>query len=229
MRPTFGVLLPVKEFAQSKHRLAEWLCPEDRALLARTMFEDVWATLRAAMKAGAADNLLVVTSEPTVIARCRNEGVACMEEDQQRSHSESVQTATRWAMTRGISSLLSVPIDTPAVAMEEIVELARLAQHYSVVIVPSADGTGTNALLRTPPETIEPQFGPGSCRRHAVQAQTKLVSYLVRPVAGLAADIDTADDVERFLAFVSSAGRACGTATLLHQFLEARRGAVVCS
>ena len=29
-------------------------------------------------------------------------------------------------------------------------------------VVPDAEGTGTNALLRTPVDAIDPHFGPGS-------------------------------------------------------------------
>jgi len=221
-----AVLLPVKEFARSKHRLAGWLSSEERELLARTMFEDVWTMLRAV---GAEHRLLVISSEPVVVARCREEGILCRVETEQRSHSDSVMAATAWAMSLGITSLLAVPIDTPAVTTDEISALTDLARRYAVVIVPSADGTGTNALLRTPPDAIAPRFGPGSCRLHAAQAEAKRLPHRVLAVPGLAADIDTPEDAGRFLAFVSASGRCCRTAALLEQFFEARRGVEVCS
>jgi 2-phospho-L-lactate guanylyltransferase len=225
----FAVLLPVKEFERSKHRLAAWLSPAERALLARTMFEDVWATLRSSVNSGAVETLLVISNEPLVIERCRAEGVLCRLETQQRSHSESVIAGTEWAKAIGVSSLLSVPIDTPGVTAGEITSLVGLARGHSVVIVPDADGAGTNALLRTPPDSIAPQFGPGSCGLHIAQAKARRLSFTVQPVAGLAADIDTPEDAEQFLAFARSTGRASRTTSLLKQLFEAHRGVEVCS
>ncbi|MBI2818841.1 MAG: 2-phospho-L-lactate guanylyltransferase [Acidobacteria bacterium] len=222
----FAVLLPVKEFRRSKQRLATWLPLVEREALAQAMFEDVWAMRQSSF---VRDRLFVVSSEPYVIERCRKDSVPCQIEADQHSHSDSVTEATRWAMSHGVTSLLSIPIDTPAVTADEISVLAELGDRYSVVVVPSADGTGTNALLRTPPDAIAPQFGPGSCALHLQQAKAKGLSHSVYPVESLAADIDTPEDAEHFL----SLDHACRTTTLLRQWLdrrqEIRRGVAVCS
>ena len=159
-------LLPVKTFSRSKDRLAGLLTPSERAKLARAMFEDVWDTLRGLVLQKHLERLLVVSAEPYVIARCRKLRVSCLEEKEQLSHSDSVSRPTKWAIGLGATSLLSLAIDTPAVTAAEIVSLLRLLDSFPVVVVPSADGLGTNALLRTPPDAIEPCFGPESCRLH---------------------------------------------------------------
>ena len=195
-----AVLLPVKEFHRSKRRLAGFLSPPERALLSHAMFDDVWEVLREAVEnKRELEQLLVVSAEPGVIARCREEGVACLEEAEPSSHSESVRRATHWAMSLGVTSLVSVPIDTPAMTVEELSTLVGLARRYSVVIVPSADGSGTNALLRTPPDAIEPRFGPDSCRLHVEEAERKGLDWFVVRSPGLLTDIDTPEDVEAFL------------------------------
>jgi 2-phospho-L-lactate guanylyltransferase len=193
------------------------------------MFEDVWATLQDTVKGGLADALLVATSEPFVIRRCREQGVPCLMESAQRSHSDSVAAATQWAMQLGATSLLSVAIDTPAATRDEIATLASLRSSYSLVVAPDAEGAGTNALLRTPPDAIAPRFGPGSCRLHTDQAKAGSLPYIVLSLPGIAADIDTPEDVERFLHVTSCAGRDCRTALLLQEFMAARRGVEVCS
>lgn len=222
----FAVLLPVKQFRRSKQRLANWLAPQERELLARVMFEDVWSTLRASF---VRDRLFVITSESYVIERCRREAVPCRVETEQLSHSDSVEEATPWAISHGVTSLLSIPIDTPGVTADEIAALAELAPRYSVVVVPSADGTGTNALLRTPPDAIAPQFGPGSCALHVAQAESAGLRHLVYPVASLAADIDTPEEALHFL----SLNRPGNAAALLRKWLQApqeiRPGVTVCS
>ena len=216
----FALLLPVKKFARSKQRLSAWLTPAERESLARAMFEDVWQTLRTECSQYP---LFVISAEPIVIERCHAEGAACLEETEARSHSESVAEATRWVMALGVRSLLSVPIDTPAMTAEEIASLEKLARQYAVVIVPSANGTGTNALLRTPPNAIAPRFGPGSCAIHAEQARAKALTHLVQPIEGLAADIDTPEEAAQFLRLAESRGRTGRAWKLLNALLQARQ------
>lgn len=221
----FAALLPVKKFENSKERLAGFLSSQERALLARTMFEDVWAALLQARRAADGLHLLVTTAEPYAISRCQCDGVLCLPESEQRSHSDSVNRATEWARSLGIGALLSVPIDTPAATAEEILSLLELRSRFSVVIVPSADGTGTNALLRTPPDAIAPYFGPGSCQRHTEEAALKGLSHSVVPSPGLSNDIDTPEDLERFAASEHPSSRAWN---LVRQFVQDRRRVTEC-
>jgi 2-phospho-L-lactate guanylyltransferase len=65
-----------------------------------------------------------------------------------------------------------------------------------VVIVPDRHGTGTNALLLTPPTVIEPSFGPDSCDRHARVGRSVGAEVEVVDVPSLAVDVDTPDDLE---------------------------------
>ena len=225
-----AALLPVKEFQRSKHRLAGLLSPEERAALARAMFDDVWEVLREAVaRKQGLDQLLVVSAEPDVLARCREDGVAFLKEMPPSTHSDSVRRATEWAIGLGVTSLLSVPIDTPAMTASELLTLAGLARQHSVIVVPSADGSGTNALLRTPPNAIEPHFGPGSCRLHVEEAESKGWDCVVVRPPGLLTDIDTAEDAEAFLSLIETterqaANRASRTTALLRQWIRARDG-----
>lgn len=217
-----AALLPVKAFTRSKERLAGFLTPAEREQLARTMFEDVWATLQQTQAMGQGlDRLLVVSAEPYVLARCHEFGVPCLQEKEQLSHSASVIQASEWAASLGAKSLLSVPIDTPAVTPAEILSLLQIRDSFPVVVVPSADGLGTNALLRTPPNSIDARFGPGSCRLHVEEAQKKGLPVLVYPTPGFAADIDTPEDLRNFARMRT----ACRTRALARQFLAVNRGA----
>ena len=220
-----AILLPVKPFADSKQRLADFLTPAERALLARAMFEDVWATLRRALESRQGlDRLLVISAEPYVLACCQKKGIACMEESDPVSHSESVNRATEWAMSLGVTSLLSVPIDTPGVTAGELVVMSQLRHQFAVVVAHSADGTGTNALLRTPPDAIGAHFGPDSRRRHLEEARAKGLSSEVFECPGLMADVDTPEDLEQFLRLE----RCCRTRTFVEQTLKSRREIATC-
>lgn len=223
-----AALLPVKEFSRSKDRLSGYLSPEERARLARTMFEDVWDVLReATTKRDGLERLLVVTAEPYVVARCQRDGVPCLEEKESDTHSDSVRRATQWAMGLGVTTMLAVPIDSPGMTATEILSLARFGREHSVVLVPSVDGSGTNALVRTPPDAIEPRFGPGSCRLHIEEAEKKGLDWLVVRPPGLLTDIDTPEDVEEFLLTMRtrerSGERPVRTAELLREWFRTHR------
>jgi 2-phospho-L-lactate guanylyltransferase len=69
-----------------------------------------------------------------------------------------------------------------------------------VIIVPSADGTGTNALVRTPADVIESRFGKDSFRAHLDQARAKGVAADVMRPPGIVFDIDTPEDIATLLA-----------------------------
>ncbi len=217
-------LLPVKRFDRSKERLAGFLSASERVELARTMFLDVWTVLNQLLASKQLDRLLVISAEPCVLAQCRRDGIEFVEESVQQSHSESVISATRYALATGTRTLLSVPIDTPGVRPDEILSLLQLRYEYRVVIVPSADGTGSNALLRTPPDAIAPHFGPGSCELHAREAAANGHSCLVHQCAGFAADIDTPEDLRVFAALE----RPCRTLQLVRSYLGVDRGVTSC-
>jgi 2-phospho-L-lactate guanylyltransferase len=188
-------LLPVKAPANAKQRLSGLLTPDQRERLARLMYEDV---LEKLCSARGLDRVVVVTSDETAAHHARRAGALVFEEQEQRGHSHSADAAARRAMSLGALTVLLAPIDVPLVTSAEIEELAAKARH-GVVIVPSSDGTGTNALLRTPPDIIESRFGPGSFEAHCSQARARGVPAEVARPAGLMFDIDTPEDVAELL------------------------------
>ena len=169
-------------------------------------------------------NIIVITAEPEVLAL---EGQSSLrgrliflEEHDPVSHTESTRQATARAVEMGITTLLSVAIDTPAMTGDELTELLELRHVYQVVVVPSGDGTGTNALLHRPPDAITAHFGPGSCRRHIEDAQTNFQKNRLFSPPGLTADIDTPQEAREFLAMSRRLGRQSRTARLLEDFLR---------
>ena len=82
-----------------------------------------------------------------------------------------------------------------------------------MTIVADRHGSGTNALLLTPPDAIEPGFGPGSFERHRRRASAAGASWHVESPAGLALDVDTAEDLAALR--VALAGRKTHTSALL--------------
>jgi 2-phospho-L-lactate guanylyltransferase len=185
-------LLPVKAPANAKQRLKGCLSPSQREALARLMFQEVFSTLCAVR---GLDRIIVVTSDQAVGDHARNAGATVFEEHEQRGHSHSADAAARRAMELGAATALLLPIDVPLIKRTEIEELIDMAAP-GVIVVPSLDGTGTNALVRTPPDAIPSCFGPGSFRAHLDQARERGVPATVKRPPGLLFDIDTPEDVE---------------------------------
>lgn len=188
-------VLPVKSPRNAKQRLGGFLSPGERQALARILYE---RTLSALCQAEGIDQVVVATSDSHVAEHARRSGAMVFDEDEQVSHSVSADAACSRAIPLGASTVLLVPIDVPLVTPADFTHLATAARP-GVIVVPSADGTGTNALARTPPDVIQSHFGPGSCRAHLEQARSKNVQAEVLRVRGLMFDIDTPDDVAQLL------------------------------
>jgi 2-phospho-L-lactate guanylyltransferase len=189
-------LLPVKILNNAKQRLAGHLTAAQRETLARKMYEQTLATL---LQAKGIDRVVVVTGDPDAAQHARRSGVPVFEEREQLSHSASADAACTRAIQAGADTALLVPIDVPLALPEDFERLAAAARP-GVVIVPSADGTGTNALARTPPDVIESRFGTGSFQAHLEQARARGVPAGVLRIPGLMFDIDTPEDVTELLA-----------------------------
>jgi 2-phospho-L-lactate guanylyltransferase len=189
-------LLPVKSPHNAKQRLDGFLSAEQREKLAGILYRQ---TLGALCQAEGIDRVIVVTNDSDVAEHARSCGTLVFEENEQVSHSVSADAACLRAIKFGATTVLLVPIDVPLVTPADFSRLAAAARP-GVVLVPSADGTGTNAMARTPPDVIESRFGPGSCRAHLDQARLKNVPADILRLPGLMFDIDTPEDVAELLA-----------------------------
>jgi 2-phospho-L-lactate/phosphoenolpyruvate guanylyltransferase len=192
-------LLPVKAPQNAKQRLKGSLSPSQREALARLMFQEVLSTLCIVR---GLDRIIVATSDRAVADHASHAGAIVFEEHEQRGHSHSADAAATRAMSLGAATVLLLPIDVPLVTKAEIESLIDAAEPSltgSVIIVPSSDGTGTNALVRTPPDAIASCFGPGSFRAHLDQARQRGVPSKVLRPAGLLFDIDTPEDIDELL------------------------------
>jgi 2-phospho-L-lactate guanylyltransferase len=193
-------ILPVKSPQSAKQRLDGYLPPAHREALARLMYEQTMASLCLAR---GIDRILVATSDTRVAGHAHSLGALVIEESTQLSHSASADAACLRAMELGATAALLVPIDVPLAIPQDFERLAAAAAadgERHLAIVPSADGTGTNALARTPPNVIPSRFGPGSFRIHLDLAYTCGVTVEELHLPGLMFDIDTPEDIAELLA-----------------------------
>ncbi len=193
-----ALLLPVKDLKNAKKRLMSVLTPEERFGLAEAMLAD---TIRAVQGVCAAENIFVVTNYGPVMDLAKKNGWQVLREERQISESDSVDAASRICEERGVRSLLRVPLDLPLVQPGDIDELLNVeCASPALVIVPSRDGTGTNAMLRTPPTLFPSHFGNGSFAKHLAEAGRAGARIIVRRNSRLEMDVDDEADLRALLA-----------------------------
>lgn len=187
------LVIPVKELANAKQRLTRDLSSEARVELADALWQDFFEVVAAT---ASVDRVFVVALEPRVLERAREFGWETITESHQISESDSVDFASRWCEERGIASLLRLPVDLPLIEPRDIESLFNHAsQGPSMVIVPSRDGQGTNALLRTPPTLFPSRFGPGSFQKHLAEAASANAKVTTLRNPRIEVDIDDATDL----------------------------------
>jgi 2-phospho-L-lactate guanylyltransferase len=187
-------IVPVKRFAAAKQRLAERLASGSRQSLMQAMLADVLATLRRAHEVHA---IAVVTADPLAESIAMGDRVEVLADSEQSGQSAAATVGVRHALAAGFERALLVPADTPLVEPADIDDLLRRCQRDPVeaAIVPDRHGTGTNALVLSPPDAIEPAFGPGSRERHERLAREHGTSHRVEALPSLELDVDTPDDL----------------------------------
>jgi 2-phospho-L-lactate guanylyltransferase len=192
-----AVIVPVKDLGQAKSRLAPLLSLAERQELAAIMLDGVLDAVRGISRPV---ERWVVTSYPPAIENAEARGMSVLRESKQVSESHSVDSASVQLAASGVDAVLRVPLDLPVVTCQAIEEVLEKAESgVQGVLVPSLDGTGTNAVYRRPPTLFPSRFGPGSLMLHEQSLRALNVPYSVFRQPALALDMDDASDVEALM------------------------------
>jgi len=189
------VLLPVKDFKDSKQRLVPALDATARARLAQAMLRDVLSVLT---RARAPQRVVVFTAAEEVMELARPFGFNIVFEGSVDGHSAAVNQMVE-ELSATSSRILSIAADLPRLAPSEI-DFAFNAASEPITFIPSRDWTGTNGVLFIPPARIAMEYGQGSFRRHLSKARAAGIRSDVMDLPGIAFDIDTPEDLQAFLA-----------------------------
>ena len=146
-RRDIWAVVPVKEFARAKQRLAAILSPRMRQELAAAMFEDVIQALSAARDLA---GIVVVTIDPTATAMALRYGAKVWTDGARHGHTGAVTAAAHRLAANG-SAMLTMPGDIPRVAVTDVAQV--LAAHpagAAFSIVPAWDERGSNTIICSP-------------------------------------------------------------------------------
>lgn len=194
---SLAIIIPVKQPEQGKSRLAGALLPHDRLALNRALLRH---TLEQA--AGLADiaDIYVVSKSAEVGADALRRGFARCDEPAACELNGAVEIGAASARQAGLDEIMVLPVDLPGVSsrrLRELVEEFRSA--FDVLIVADRSGSGTNVLMWRPVETAEFHYGIGSAQRHGSCAKALGLRLAMRQDAALSFDVDTPEDLERWM------------------------------
>jgi 2-phospho-L-lactate guanylyltransferase len=182
----------VKRFDAAKQRLAAGVNPERRRELAAAMLADV---LEAIGGARALERLIVVTGDPVAQELAAEADAEVVPDPEDAGHVEAAQAGIARAEVEGAERVVLLAGDCPLLDPRELDRLLTGVPGSYVGIVPDRHGTGTNALLLSPPGAIVPAFGEGSRDRHVEAARAAGIPFGIEELPSIELDLDTPADV----------------------------------
>jgi 2-phospho-L-lactate guanylyltransferase len=194
------VIVPHRGLGSAKTRLAPVLDADERMDLARRLLAGV---LRAAREA-VGD--MVVISPAAELQPLVEEAGARLVVQRGMGLNQGLDQARAAALADGVELLGVLHGDLPNLSGDDVrALLAAAGEPRAVAIAPDRGGTGTNGLALRPPEIIGFRFGVGSLAAHREEALAAGVEPVMVQRAGLAFDLDTPEDLARWLELGSAA------------------------
>ena len=185
-------VLPVKRLGAAKQRLAAGLDAEQRRELAGAMVADV---LEAISAARTIERIIVVSGDPVAQELAAEAGAEVIPDPEDAGHVEAALAGIARAEVEGAEQVVLLAGDCPLLDPRELDRLLTAVPDRYVGIVPDRHGTGTNALLLSPPNAIGPAFGEGSRDRHVEAARQADIPFSLEELPSIELDLDTPADV----------------------------------
>jgi len=188
------IIVPHRGLSAAKTRLAPVLDREERVALARTLLAGV---LRVARQA-AGD--VVIISPAAQLEPIAAEAGARLVVQRGMGLNAGLDQARAEALAEGVELLAVLHGDLPNLSPDDVLALlAAVDGDRGVAIAPDRKGTGTNGLALRPPGVIGFRFGDDSFAAHRAEAMAAALEPLVVRRPGLAFDLDTPEDLARWL------------------------------
>lgn len=191
------ILVPVKNLRNAKQRLAEVLDQAARTALAEAMIHDVLGTIASWNQR---PEVAIVTGDSFAMGLAEQYDFRVIPDRDNRSETDAIAMATAICEGEGIQSTLVIPGDIPLVQACELAQVMDAAPERGSVLVPAADGRGTNAALRTPAALFALRFGNDSFKPHLAAAQATGLPCATLELPGIALDIDNPADLQQLTA-----------------------------
>ena len=186
-----SVIIPVKTFQKSKTRLQ--LSQERTKELCRLLLEEV---IRTVSESGLIDKIIVVTDEDQISDIIKKYDCQKIQDKDESSVNNAVTLAEKYLIENKFTHSIVLPLDVPFFYSEDLEKLLKFSSEKSVVIVPSRHFDGTNALVRTPIDSMTPRYDEGSHSFQIESAKNNDVKISIGLIYRLMLDIDSKEDLE---------------------------------
>ena len=190
------ILVPIKNTALAKQRLASILDQPARTQLAQAMLADVLSTLHEWKNR---PNVGIVTGDTYAMGLAAEYNFEVIADTENPGETGAIEMATRLCAERGEDSTLVIPGDIPLIAVWELEEIFKHAPAEGSLLVPAWDGRGTNAAYRRPADLFPLRFGNDSFKPHHAAAQATGKPCVVLSLPGIAVDVDNPADLQQLL------------------------------
>jgi len=188
------IVIPLKDPASGKSRLARSLAEPQRVRLILTMLEHVSSVARRSR--GVEEVGILTPSAAHMPAGCTHLL------DRGGDLNTALGAAARELRARGARCMLVLAADLPFVTSAEIETVIDCAPREMLVAAPDWRKVGTNALRLPLARMLATHFGGASLAAHAAAARAAHVAFEVIERPGLAGDIDEPEQ----LALLAGAG-----------------------
>ncbi len=186
-----SVIIPVKSFHKSKTRLQ--LSKEKTIELCRLLLREV---IKTVSESGLIDKTIVVSNEEKISDIIEEYDCKKIPDINEESVNDAVELAESYLLENEFTHSIVLPLDVPFFYSDDIEKLLNFSDRRSVVIVPSRHFDGTNALLRTPVDSMKPRYDEGSYSFQIESAKNFDVKICVGLIYRLMLDIDSVEDLE---------------------------------
>lgn len=191
---TLWAIVPVKPLRRGKSRLAGALTEDERAELNRLLLE---RTLKTLTELKEVKQVLVVSRDSSALTLARDLGARTVQEDGAPHLNTALKRATVVAQVYASHGVLVLPADLPLLSKQDILTLIERATDPPVVVIaPDRHQKGTNALLLSPANLIEYDFGENSFKRHCERAKKAGARLEIVTLPTLGLDLDVPEDLE---------------------------------
>ena len=186
-----SIIIPVKTFQKSKTRLQ--LSEDKTSELCRLLLEEV---IKTSLESKLIDKIIVVTSEKQISDIIEKYDCKKIPDNEEKSVNDAVGLAEEYLLENEFTHSIVLPLDVPFFYSEDLKNLLKFTTERSVVIVPSRHFDGTNALVRTPINSMKPRYDEGSYSFQIESAKNFDVKISVGLASRLMLDIDSREDLE---------------------------------
>ncbi|MEO6295436.1 MAG: 2-phospho-L-lactate guanylyltransferase [Candidatus Limnocylindria bacterium] len=190
------IIVPHRGLEAAKTRLAPSLSPDERMFLASQLLQRVLKVAREVT-----DDVVVISPSRSLLEIVEPSGARLVVQRGMGLNSGLDQVRFD-ALVDDVTTLAVLHGDLPNLQATDVETLlAALPADGSpgVAIAPDRAGTGTNGLVLRPPGVIRFRFGAGSFANHIAEVEGAGVPLVAVNRAGLAFDLDTPEDLVRWL------------------------------